>query len=41
MARRMAGAVADVEGQPADRHFVAIDQVAIGREWLAVYPIAM
>ena len=35
MAGRVAGAMADVEGQLADRHRVAVDQPAVGLERLA------
>ena len=41
MARRVAGAVADVEGQLADRHRVAVDQVAVRLERLAVDSVAL
>ena len=39
MARRVAGAVADVEGQVADRHRIAVDQPAVGHERLAGHAI--
>src|SRR4029453_12241824 len=41
MARRVARAMADVEGQVADRDSVAVDQIAVGLKWLAFYAVAM
>ena len=41
VAGRVAGAVADVEGQLADRRRVAVLQPAVGLEWLALDPPAL
>ena len=41
MARGVARAMADIEGQLADRDGVAIDQVAIRLKWLAFNAVAM
>ncbi len=41
MAGRVAGAMADLEAELADRHRVAIDQIAVRLKRLAVDPVTL